>query len=824
MCVVYRIATNPISMTQQGAIPEQSAMQTLDTFDSMMGARVELPSAPDVTRDAIYKSADVSLAQFFKRPITIGTYTWTPSQLTPFTAIFDPWTLYFGNKRVINRINNYQLLKSKLCVRFLINGNGFYYGRLIADWAPLADFDDLQSYETLTLGNCVAASQRMKVFIDPSGCCSTEMCLPFVWFKDGLSIPLSEWSQMGTMYIRELNSLKHANGATQPLTITVMAWAEDVEFAIPTSADSNTLVNQAGDEYSKPGPVQNIASAVASASNAVRDVPGIGPYARATSIAAGAVAKVAGMMGWSRPANIAQHNPMRPTFISALTPGDAIDNVSKLTVDSKQELTVDPNVIGVALPDEMSIAGIAARESWVASFNWATTQRSNDFLFGVRVTPAITRKNGNDYYIPACSFAVQPFDFWRGRMRYRFQIVASAHHKGRLRFVYDPAGVQSVESNVQYTQFVDIEKQRDFVMEIDWAQVQHYATNVTFDQGSASYSSTTVQTGSNAWDNGIIGIYVLNDLATPNSTINNDISVNMFVSCLDLEVASPRVFTSPTVYNTIEQAGEDVEEKDEMENMGCGSDPPHIEVGNLQVTDHDMEVHFGERIVNFRQLLHRYVLHSSFFFKNATAAGLYSSRFIFPNFPLPYGYGPYGMHLTNTGKKINYVNEPVLTYLARAFVAMRGSIRYKAVAHGSAVYSLEVSRVASGAFTVPAAPAAFDIVSQSNFSRTMITPNANRICGQEGKAMTVAKQQPVLEYEIPYQRPVRFSSPRVGDTLLASEYNPYSFKHSLDVISADTTNPFMIDRYVAVGEDFGLFWFQGSPPMKLLPKPGAQPT
>jgi hypothetical protein len=69
---------------------------------------------------------------------------------------------------VINRLNNYQLLKSKLHVRFVINGNGFYYGRLMADYTMLPNVDDVTSTSTLVAANAIPASQRMKVFIDPS--------------------------------------------------------------------------------------------------------------------------------------------------------------------------------------------------------------------------------------------------------------------------------------------------------------------------------------------------------------------------------------------------------------------------------------------------------------------------------------------------------------------------------------------------------------------------------------------------------------------------------------------------------------------------------
>lgn len=142
--------------------------------DAEMGTMVSLPYSPDDTRDAVFRDVDTSLANFFSRPIVARKYTWTPAGAI-FSGIFNPWTDFFSNPRVINRITNYNLMRAKLHVRFLINGNGFYYGRLMADYQPLYLEDDVTATATLVPQNAIQASQRMKVFLDPSMCCSTEL-------------------------------------------------------------------------------------------------------------------------------------------------------------------------------------------------------------------------------------------------------------------------------------------------------------------------------------------------------------------------------------------------------------------------------------------------------------------------------------------------------------------------------------------------------------------------------------------------------------------------------------------------------------------------
>lgn len=709
-------------------------------------------------------------------------------------------------------------MRSKLKVKFLINGNGFYFGRLMADYAPLPGSDQMQSYSTLIAANAVAASQRMKVFIDPSGCCSNEMELPFVWHYDAVSIPLAEWANLGQIYIRELNALKHANGSVQPVTITVMAWAEDIEMGVPTSTDSSALVAQAGEEYAKAGPVENVASAVASVASKLKDIPVVGPYARATSMAAGAFGKVAGAMGWSRPPIILPLSGMRPSFISQLAPGDAGDNTQKLSVDSKQEVTVDPNVIGLALEDELNIAGLAARESYLTTFAWTTARTSGDMLFTSRVNPSLCVTSAGSYYVPASAFATMPFQWWRGRVRFRFQIVASAHHKGRLRFLFDPYRIDSVESNVQYTRFVDISTERDFSVEIDWAQTAKFLPVTQIGTAAGHYRTTTPFATLDSGSNGMMAVYVLNDLATPNSTVNNDISINVYVSTEDLEVASPYFAygTMTNSYTATVQAGEEAPMANDMPDAGCGAAESDDVIGASDPDDHKFEVFFGERIVNFRQLLHRYMLHSSYTTVNTSAGAPSVWNLTLPQVPFPYGFNAYSVHTTTAAGKFNYVNVTLLQFLMQSFVAMRGAQRSKyVVTPRASVASITARRVGLG-WAVPVTAVVLSQASQSAYGRAYL---ANRGALFDGAATTPAEAQPVLEVEYPFQKNVRFDYPRIADVSNTTAGAPYSYTQTTSLLLNPGVNPVTMDRYVSIGEDFGLFWFQGCPPLTFTSPP-----
>lgn len=268
----------------------------------------------DSQPDETFKTAennDADLGSFFSRPIKID-YSWSTS-VPDFYQNFNPWTTFFENPRVINRISNFNNLRCKLHVKFLINGNGFHFGRLMANYKPLHLSDDFYVDRGLSRLDNVAASQRPHIYLDPTTSSGGDMILPFFWPKNYLSIPRQEWREMGEISIRTLQNLQHANGASDIARISVFIWAEDVTLSIPTSTEPGGLVPQSGeDEYGK-GPISRPASIVARVMGQLTTVPYIGQYARATEIAASAINGMATMFGYSRPNTLSDIEPYKPT-------------------------------------------------------------------------------------------------------------------------------------------------------------------------------------------------------------------------------------------------------------------------------------------------------------------------------------------------------------------------------------------------------------------------------------------------------------------------------------------------------------------------------
>ncbi len=150
--------------------------------------------------DATYEVADrddTDLGNFFSRPIKIQEYQWGTN--TTLYEQFNPWNDFFSNLRVQNRIANFGLMRAKLCVKFVINGNGFHYGRLIASYTPLDTVDEFTVNRSFIPQDVIAASQRPHIYLDPTTSSGGTMCLPFFWYENYLQVPVREWIQMGRM-------------------------------------------------------------------------------------------------------------------------------------------------------------------------------------------------------------------------------------------------------------------------------------------------------------------------------------------------------------------------------------------------------------------------------------------------------------------------------------------------------------------------------------------------------------------------------------------------------------------------------------------------
>jgi len=455
----------------------------MEFMDLTPQPEVQISSNDEPTSD-VGEYHDVELNNFMSRPIRIANITW--SYATNVAGALNPWNLFFTDTRVKNRLAYYNLLKCKLCVKFVVNGNAFQYGQMFVDYLPLSNYtingalllDSISPKDTTSTIYPNVQTHRKYIKIRPLDSQGACMELPFFWPNNFMSIPLEEWQSLGTLRYYTVNPVLHANNstATDPPIISVFAWAEDVKISVPTAAPPATLAPQAGTEVI--GPVSGPASAVSRFAGSLASVPVLGKYARATQMVANGIGAAAKLFGFSRAPIETPVAPIKPDVVANLANTDRPENIQKLTIDSSQEVTIDPSVTGISMGDELSISSIAGKETFLTSFTWDFTQTADTSLFHVHVNPLLyalvpgftaTRA----IYPTALAFASLPFRYWRGSLKFRFEVIASKFHKGRLRIMYDPTSVPVVSDfNKNYQTVMDLDANTDLTVKVHWAVPQ----------------------------------------------------------------------------------------------------------------------------------------------------------------------------------------------------------------------------------------------------------------------------------------------------------------------------------------------------------------
>ena len=852
--------------------------QNVEFMDANPAYDYRVDGTDDPTRTCADMS-DAELGSFFERPILVKEYAWAPGML--FWERFNPWELFFNNSRNVNRLANFNLMRSRLCIKFVVNGNGFYYGRLLASYNPLPGFDQVSKDRGLGLGvDSIGASQKPHIYINPTECQGGSLCVPFAHYQNALRIPDAQWSEMGEITVRQLNMLKNVNVAPavgQELTVSVFVWAEDISLSVPTSSNPTTIVPQGleeivpqSDEYGDT-PVSAVASTVARVAGTLTNVPFIGKFAKATQLGAGFVGDIGKLFGFSRPAIIDPIKLYVPRYVGGLANVNTPDAVDKLSLDVKQELTVDPSVVGVSSADEMGIVAIAKRQSYYTTFPWDTAGNvyagAGTKLFQTQVMPTVfqTLLPSNtpltEYHLTPCGMVALPFKYWGGSMEFRFQIVSSNFHRGRLRIVWDPdsmtGGASSSGYNTMYTRIVDIADMRDFTFKVGWGREFSFLpvrNPMRLEDGepvpSYAYGDDAHTTLREIYGNGTLSVYVVNDLTTPNPDPNVDASVevNVFVNmCDDARFAEPtdaaisNISYFPSAAPVESQALEVIPESDERVADVQLSAPDSTDVvtsvgASGSTDDHTMDVFFGEQIVSIRELLKRYCLHAG------VVTGEYISEdqgwtmdLTQPDFPYYKGFCPDGPQVSVVGN-FAYSHMTYLNYFTPCYLAYRGGIRRKYLATRNPISAGGGGATARSTADVFGSVTRGDGLSQQLTTDATYTPyfyrsvrSIFRSLATSGLTNAFAHQildstesevngahvapvqlNPSLEVEMPFYTNRRFFNARrinIVDTRTASDETPPV--HTLQVTGAKCA----VLAYVAAAEDFSLAMFMGVPIM-----------
>lgn len=782
----------------------------------LSGLSVDLSSqiAGDLT-------SNVDIQNFMRRPIRVASLTWSDATAVGNRWTYNPWNLYFSNPIITNKLANYAFLRCNLKVKVVLNASPFLYGCLMMYYRPLSGYkSNVLKYDAYQNWFIQASQLPHRVMYpqDSEGC---EMSLPFIYHKNLIETSLAnEFTNLGELSFTNLTPLRSANSAvSQSITAAIYVWAEDVVLSGPSVG----LVMQGGlDEYGT-GPISAPASAIADVAGRLSGVPVIGKFATATEIGASAVSKIAKLFGFTNVPVIADVAPMRPMNAPPLASPEIGFPIEKLTLDPKNELSIGPGHLGLPDKDELAISHLVQRESFLSSSTWTTSAAQGFLLFSCQVNPMMLTLNDyttfRDYYMPPLAWIARLFKYWRGDIIFRFRLIASQYHKGRLLISYDPlgtsgsnlTGVSAAEGQV-FTKIVDIGEQGDVEVRIPyqqafpWLKVPLWSSvpNFSPQENSFTYDPITY--------NGILTVRVLTKLTAPVATA--DTTLLTYIRGGDnLEFADPVEMSDN--FSTFSIQSQDV--YDEASPSG------EIPMGTSASIPHPMRyrINHGEKVSSLRTLLRRFNL-SEITMDPTTAAGsMVVQKSRFSRFPLIYGYDTSGIHsakgiaATASNFPFNFVHNTVYHWIAPAFIGQKGSTMWHInfecptpinfaqvtrVPSDSGVALRQTTSSASGTASANAAWLTSQIPSTSGGAaivNTLTNAGLSVLCPNYTNSL----------YQ--YTNMGKISAPGVFPDGLGAENLLLTV--STNNSSSSNSTQLKTFKYFAVGTDFNLFFFLCTP-------------
>jgi hypothetical protein len=419
--------------------------------------------------------------------------------------------------------------------------------------------------------------------------------------------------------------------------------------------------------------------------------------------------------------------------------------------------------VGLSPVDEMSISNIASREAIFDTFTWSEADAYEHVIRRVNVTPALFQKDTSEIEnrgaLTPVMFASLPFAYWRGTLIFRFRVMCSALHRGRIRISYDPAGTASLGAyNEVYSRIIDIQTNKDIEIPVEW-----HATNPwlrchkpNFDNASDIPYGTSISVDPEK-ENGQLTISVINQLTSPDNTLGNVVTIIGSVRAGDdIEFAGPASYCDKYSWQPFDvgiQPQSAFEEQEDATLTPDGSKPLEP-IGNVHVPydSHLNKVFFGEVMPSLRTYLRRY--HAVPSVANATKI----------------------LNRTTVAHNQLYPIE----YVMSAYVGWRGSFRYKVIAGGAD------TRLALG----------FAGLDNSN---GQIDSGNTGIFYNRGSA----------EIEVPYYSIKRFEHCRTHPALVAD--TNYRGDFSANSQGCRYTGGEGVYVFQAIGEDFTCFFFIGPP-------------
>lgn len=776
-----------------------------------------------------------SVSSFLERPVLIGTFSWAIGA-TPFLTV-NPWTAFLTSTLIKPRVSYFGRLRGDLVVRYVLNGTPMHYGSVRLCYRPhpniTSDTDGVFNFAVASEAAAsatnlkVVASQLTGMYINPCYNATGELRIPYMSPSAGIELGYVgvDAARMGTLMLVGFAPLTHATGGTNPVTIDLYAHMENVVLDVPTAVSQGYTLQDAANL------VKRALSATSKATAMAHEW---------TPRFLSAIA----MLGFSRPMAHEAIMGMRNMPYN-LANYDAPDTCESLALSSTTELTLGGQELGCGGTDELLLSTLAARTAYIASISWDPTQARGTWLFGSIVNPmqanvstytkraTVTTPTGfantTHTCLTPCAFAALTAKYWKGTLSYKFTVIGSPYHKGRLRIYYEPYSssfVNGVSPSVALSNssVLDLSENMQIVVDVPWQNAREMCTvdGAFISNSFTNVANFAIRAGASTTtsNNGMIVCEVLSPLT--GLSANTPVVILVEVATKNLVLYSPQLYRSGTPMAM------------------DGAALPYVPQSAVY------DPTGGDAIGSLRQLIKRYSYEHTVTLQapvDALSASIYSMAmsWISPTYLPPPGFPstPLGaVDYAANGELVSYTGLAYHTYVSLAFAMARGAVRWKPVVcvRGGTTIAANLVGVSRNPDPIPAlASRRVSLISYSNVlaATANFSNRARAIMGWRRSdvglqlAESSAGAAPgTLDVEIPYVSALRAHNPRssIGFGYEGRDDNNVTITMELPVSTTAASTGYAsyanLDIYTAAGEDFNVYCFVHAPAfMATIPLP-----
>ena len=353
--------------------------------------------------------------------------------------------------------------------------------------------------------------------------------------------------------------------------------------------------------------------------------------------------------------------------------------------DYAEKLNLYPSAINECIPehfatiqDEMAFDYLKKKYSYVKTITFSTSDVIGQALITLPLNPCpyFSRMIPGEKYpnatipVPFLSYLSYPFNFWRGGLTYKIQVIATSFHTGKL-FLCANYGTMTVPDNIisftsQYGAAFEINQgSNEFEFTVPYVSTTPY---LKVPNGQVDDLNTSM---------GTLSFVVMNPLVCPNQTPTS-ISINIFMagaedfdaSILGIDcnlVPVGNFKTAKSQSNSIPQNPlniEPVETNLASDNLIAPQTSTPVKIYS----------HFGHRFDNLRTIAKKYQLVRTITFKNEV-------DYVY-TLPVMWIFNKLTAPAAQTPSVTGDPSSGLLTWASSIFRMYRGQLRFKVVLVG----------------------------------------------------------------------------------------------------------------------------------------------